>query len=506
VFLGALDQTVVATLLPAIVRELGIPFTRLDDAAWIVTGYLLGYTVALPVVGRLADLHDRVRVFLACMTVFVAGSMLCGMATGLEWLIAARALQAVGGGALLPIALALAGDLADEGRRNVALGVVAALAEAGGVLGPLYGALFVASADWRWVFYVNAPLGIGIAALLLAPGGVRSPRAVSRTGERFDWLGAALLAVGLGSLTLGLAREAAAWRPVLLASAVVVGIGFVLVERRAGTPLVELTLFRWAPFSASMATSLLVGAALIVALVDVPLWAATVLGRDATGGGLLLLRLTLPIPVGAVLGGLGTRWIGPRTVSLGGLAACAGGFLLMARWPAGVADATMTRDLALAGLGFGLLLAPLAAVAIEWAGPKSGGVAAALVVVTRMLGMTVGLSALTSYGLGRFEDLVRGLPLPLGRPGEAAAALAQRQAEYAEAVQAATVATFHDLFLAAAIVCALAAVPALWLRPSRRRDGGGPDVPEVRVESPAEGDGMTIDVRTGGARPASPPT
>jgi len=553
VFLGALDQTVVATLLPPIVQELQIPFTRLHDAAWIVTGYLLGYTVALPVVGRLADLRGRRRVFAACMVLFVLASVACGAAASLEWLIAARALQAAGGGALLPIALALAGDLPDDGRRNVALGLVAALAEAGGVLGPLYGALFVEWLDWRWVFYLNLPLGLAILALVLRftssdsspdagerttppspvftlrPTGDGIPGAVGSSGidavqkeyaggspsgddtrvketrppasgdahgveaqdpnndtlaeqndgrearVSFDLPGALLLAAGLAALTLALSREGAPDRPawltgaLLLAAAVLLAV-FVAVERRAMAPLIDLELFRPPPFAAAQATSLLVGAALIVAMVDLPLWSATVLGRSAAEGGLLLLRLTLPIPLGAVLGGLGTRWCGPRAVAVVGLLAVPASFALAAGWPADVPDGRMARDLALGGLGFGLLLAPLAATAIGWAGSARAGVAASLVVLTRMIGMMVGLSALTSYGLGRFNALVRELPLPLPRPAETAEALARRQADYAQAVQSATVTVFHELFLAAALVCLLALVPALLLRlPHARR-------------------------------------
>jgi hypothetical protein len=298
---------------------------------------------------------------------------------------------------------------------------------------------------------------------------------LSATPGRFDLPGALLLAAGLAALTLGLSRESAPDRPTwltaaLLLAAAVLLAAFVAAERRATVPLIDLALFRALPFAAAQATSLLVGAALIVAMVDLPLWSATVLGRSATDGGLLLLRLTLPIPLGAVLGGLGTRWRGPRAVALVGLLACAASFALVAGWPADVPDRRMTRDLALGGLGFGLLLAPLAAAAIGWAGPARGGVAASLVVLTRMIGMMVGLSALTSYGLGRFNALVRDLPLPLPRAGEAAEALARRQADYAQTVQSATVTVFHELFLAAALVCLLALLPALLLRlpPARR--------------------------------------
>ncbi|HZK49646.1 MAG TPA: MFS transporter, partial [Thermoleophilia bacterium] len=139
VFLAALDQTMVVTVLPAIMRTLHIPYTKLNDAAWIVTGYLLGYTVAMPLFGRLADVRGRRLMFMAALGVFALGSVLCVLAGELRWLVAARVIQAAGGGALVPVAMVVAVGLLPE-RRAFALGLVGASAEAGGVLGPLYGA------------------------------------------------------------------------------------------------------------------------------------------------------------------------------------------------------------------------------------------------------------------------------------------------------------------------------------------------------------------------------
>src|SRR5665648_238647 len=139
VFLAALDQTMVVTVLPAIMRALHIPYTKLDDAAWIVTGYLLGYTVAMPLFGRLADVRGRRMMFAAALGVFAVGSVLCAFAVDLRWLVAARVIQAAGGGALVPVAMVVAVGMLPT-RRALALGIVGAAAEAGGVLGPLYGA------------------------------------------------------------------------------------------------------------------------------------------------------------------------------------------------------------------------------------------------------------------------------------------------------------------------------------------------------------------------------
>ncbi|MBI3977879.1 MAG: MFS transporter [Chloroflexi bacterium] len=477
VFLGALDQTVVATLLPSMIVDLEIPFGRLGDAAWIVTGYLLGYTIAMPLIGQLADRRGRVRVYVACLMLFVVASVACGAARSLEWLIVARMVQAIGGGALLPVALAVSDDRAGPGRRSVALGMVGAVAEAGGVLGPLYGAAFLQWGSWRWVFYLNVPIGLAIAAFALWSDDEQPVRPAGA----LDVSGGVLLGAALGLVTFGLSQEQTAERSPLAAGALVLaGVGllaaFVAAERaaqsRGAAPLIDLGLFRRPPFAAANLVHVLVGMGLIVAMVDLPLWSATVLQRPPTEGGLLLLRLTMLIPVGAVVGGWGTRLLGARFVTVAGLLACAASFLLLSRWPATAHDGSMTWDLALGGLGFGLLLAPITTTAIAWAGPGRGAVAASLVTLMRMVGMTVGLSALTSYGLGRFNGLVRDLPLPLPLPGEAAEALALRQSEYTQEILGATVTVFHEIFLAAAVLSLAAIIPALLLRLPRQRSSG----------------------------------
>jgi MFS family permease len=420
----------------------------------------------MPLLGRVADVKGRVRVFVACMILFAAASVACGAAQSLEWLIAARMVQAVGGGAALPIALALAAE--GRGRVAIALGIVGAVAEAGSVLGPLYGAALVQWVSWRWVFYLNLPITIAIIVLVL-----RLQRDTPAAGGSVDLRGGILLGAALGALAVGFSTEGVFEAP--SAQAILLLLGglallalFIASQRQTRDPLIDLKLFRHSPFVAANATNFLVGAVLIVALVNLPLWSATVLQRTAAEGGLLLLRLTLFIPVGAVMGGVVTHFLGPRPASLLGLLACAGSFLLMAQWPATVSDERMALDLALGGLGFGLLLAPLTATAITWAGPARAGVSAALVTLMRMVGMMIGLSALTSYGLGRFDIMVRDLPLPLAMPGETAEALAQRQVEFSTRILEATVAVYHEVFTAAAFLCLLALVPAALLRSPRK--------------------------------------
>jgi EmrB/QacA subfamily drug resistance transporter len=471
VFLGALDQTVVVTALPSIILDLDVPFTRLNEAAWIVTAYLLGYTVAMPLVGRMSDLWGRGRVYAACLGLFAVTSIACGAARSLEVLILARGLQAVGGGALLPVTLAAAGDLFTERRRTLLLGVVGAAAEAGGVLGPLYGAAVMEVLDWRWIFYLNLPFSaaiLGATLLSFRPGAEAAPQ------SKVDYVGAALIGTSLGMLALGLSREvgqagtpAVHWE--LVAGSAGLLVAFVAWELRARPPLIDPRMFRAAPFAAGNLVSLLSGAALIVAMVDVPLWSATIQQRSASEGGLLLMRMTAAIPAGALLGGLLSRRLDYRSVTCLGLLACAGGLWLLGGWTADTAAWRMTRDLVLAGLGFGLLLAPLTAVVVAWAGSERAGVASALVTVMRMIGMMVGLSALTAWGLARFNVLVAKLPLPFPVEGEDPLEFGERLGAYQEGVLSASLTVFGEVFTAAAVLCLVALVPALFLR------GTGPD-------------------------------
>lgn len=483
VFLAALDQTMVVTVLPSILRDLRIPFTRLDQAAWIVTGYLLGYTVAMPLFGRIADVRGRRSTFLAGLAIFAAGSLLSVLAGNLELLVAARVIQAAGGGALVPIAMAAAGDLFPRERIAFALGVVGAAGEAGGVLGPLYGASLAQLFGWRSVFLVNLPLcgalgwmtwwalgrAYGSDVLVPPPG----DRAGPSSRGRIDYPGAVLLGAALATLTVGLSSNAEAGRsalklPWLLGSAVAFVV-FLLVERRRADPLVRLGLFRSRSFAAANLANLLVGGALIVGMVEIPLLAYSLLGRSSVGGGLLLMRLTIMIPVGAVLGGWLADRIGYRATGAAGFAAVAAGYVLIARWPLVPQEPGLTLALALAGLGFGLVVAPIGASVITAVGERWLATGSALVTVMRMVGMTVGLASLSTWGLRRFNALMAGTTLPLRLPGTSQAQYDALVARYDALLKAALHSVYREFFLIAAGIAVLAVVPALLFSARRGR-------------------------------------
>ena len=468
VFIAADDQTVVVTVLPEIMLDLKVQINELDRASWTITGYLLGYVAAMPIIGRLSDVWGRRRLFVASMLLFMAGSVLVALSPSLWLLVGARVFQAVGAGALLPVSIAIVGDLFPAERRGGPMGFLGGAAEAGGVVGPLWGGILIRYLDWPWVFWMNIPLGavVVVGVLVLLKDGPRRRAPV-------DYVGGGLIAASLATLTLGLARIGSpdlAMAAYLLASAASLAL-FVARQRNAPAPLLPLSMFRSWMFSAANATHLLVGGALIIAMVTVPLMTDTVLGQAPLEGGLRLLRLMAAIPFGAVAGGLACHRLDYRIPAVAGLVLAAVGFWFMGHWGLDVSDPWMTVHLATTGLGFGLLIAPIALAATNSVVVGDRGAAAATVTAMRLVGMTFGLSALTAWGVGRFQGAVGGMQLPLRAAGETVEQWERRVVEFESGLIDAGLGLFNDFFLVAMGVCLIAVLPAALMfsnRPVRR--------------------------------------
>jgi MFS family permease len=515
VFVAALDQTMVLTVMPSIMRSFYISVRDLNDAGWIITGYLLGYTVAMPLFGRLADVWGRRPMAIVALLLFLVGSVFCVVLTHLGFFIGARVVQAAGGGALVPIAMAAAADMFPPGRRALVLGIIGGAAEAGGVLGPIYGAGLTALWSWRLIFLVNVPLclvlmaatwyllrpGLGFAATSQAePAHVDAPPADATPGAeglarktrwwqrgRVDYLGALLMALALAGVTIGLgtgtqaidAASAQAATPVKwpwLLAAVVCFVVFVLYERHHEEPLVRLDFFKRPAFAAANIAHLLVGAALIIGMVEIPLYAYTLFGMTEVEGGLLLIRFTLMIPVGAVIGGWLADLLGYRVTAVLGFLIAAGGYLLVSRWPIDPGQLELTRDLMISGLGFGLVIGPIGATVTSSVGPRWMATGSALVTVSRMVGMVVGLSALSSWAVRRFNTLAADISTPIIRPPDLTDAQWQALKDAAStATKVAAHAVFGEFFLIAAIVIGVAAVPAMFFY--RRKARGTSHLP-----------------------------
>lgn len=451
VFSTALDQTVVVAALPSVMVDLEIPLTDLDKASWIVTAYLVSYTVAMPLAGRLSDVHGRVRMFQAALLLFAIGSALVAMAPNFPWVVTARVLQAAGGGATVPIGLAMAVGAVEPQRRGVALGLVAASAEAGSVLGPLYGGGIIEWLGWRWIFWLDIPQSFFLMALLVILPNRANPRA------KMDYLGALALGGALTVLSLALSQRSIfsgeSTVPYFMIAAGVLMVGLLLlVERRMAQPLFASFLYKSRAFLSSNATQFLVGVSLIISLVAVPLMAATVMEKPAWESALHLFRLTAAIPVGAILGGYILRRTGVRAVCITGLAFIGTGLLFMSGWETQVDQLRLTAPLLITGLGFGLVIPPITVSALSAAPGDYWGAAASLVTASRMVGMALGLAALSAWGIERFYSLTA--DVALGETFE------ETEAPLIEA----GVTVFQNLFMIAGFLALFSILPALLMR------------------------------------------
>ncbi len=450
VFFAADDQTSVVTILPPIISDLDLSVAHFERIAWIVNGYLLGYTVAMPLMGRVADVYGHARIFTLALVIFMVGSALVAVSPNLPWLVAARSFQAIGGGAVVPVAMAIVAGTLPPGRRAMGIGVMAAASEFGALIGPLWGSGVNELLGWRGLFWINLPMvaPVAVAVVYLA-------RDVRTERRRVDYAGGALLGLALTALTIALtnASDAAGDHSLALpfaVSALAFGVWFVRHERRAADPMIDLRLFRSAAFSGGNLTNLLVGGGLIVALVNVPLMTNVLFGDTPLEGGLNLTRFTVAVPIGAVAGGWLAGWLGFSRTTVVGLALAATGFFLMAAWGEAPAELLLSGSLIVAGLGFGLVIAPVGTAVINAAPDHQHALASSLVTVLRTIGMTVGLALLASQGLARFTERAAVIPLEAG-------------GDYTQRLDAVMSDTFAETFVVAGIAMVLAIIPALFL-------------------------------------------
>jgi EmrB/QacA subfamily drug resistance transporter len=450
VFFAADDQTSVVAILPAMIDGVGLSQDQFFRAAWIVNGYILGYVVAMPLMGRISDSFGHGRVFALSVALFCAGSAWVALAGDLTVLTIGRAVQAVGGGALVPVAMAIVTAYAPRERRAIGLGAMAAASEAGGLLGPLWGGGIAEAIGWRGVFWINLPMCLPIALAVWRLSRDSRPE----LPEKVDFLGAALLGGSLVCLTIALTNDPIVPRPLgvtlmLYGGAVLLFAAFILRQLGAVVPLVNPAMFRQLKIGAAFLANGLMGGTLIVAMVNVPLFSNVILDTSALEGGLNLMRLTVALPIGALLGGvLAQRWGLAGTAALG-LTLAGAGFVGMSRWSADPTFTAMTLPLLIGGFGFGLVIAPLGTAVLDTAPETERATAASLLTVVRLLGALVGVALLTTQGLSGFYAEAGLVPLDDPR--------------FAEILRGLELDSFHDTFLVAAVVSFVSVLPALLL-------------------------------------------
>ncbi|HET8663393.1 MAG TPA: MDR family MFS transporter [Nocardioides sp.] len=388
--LVAIDSTILATAVPSVVADLG-GFTSFP---WLFSIYLLAQAVSVPVYGKLADLYGRKPMMLVGVGLFVVGSLLCGIAWGMTSLIVFRLVQGLGAGAIGPIGMTIIGDIYTLQERATVQGYMASVWATAALVGPTLGGVFSDTIGWRWIFFVNLPLGAAAAWVLWR----RFDENVARKRHRIDYLGSSLLAVGGTLLLLALLEGGVEWAwdsalsILLFAGAAVVLVGFVTVERVAAEPVLPLWIFRMRVLNVTNAGSLVVGILLMGLSSYVPLYAQRVLGTGALVAGLALAAMTIGWPVAAATAGRLYLTIGFRaTLSIGAFFSVVGALILLS-----VDASSSVWYLAFAcfvlGLGFGYVASPgvvAAQTAVSW---SSRGVATSANMFSRSVGSAVGVA------------------------------------------------------------------------------------------------------------------
>jgi EmrB/QacA subfamily drug resistance transporter len=467
--LASLDQTIVSTALPTIVSDLG----GLNQLSWVVTAYLLAATVSMPVWGRVSDLYGRKALFQATIVVFLIGSALSGAAQSLGELIAFRAFQGLGAGGLMTLAMAIVADLVSPRERGRYQGYIQMVFVLASVAGPLLGGLFTDHLSWRWVFYVNLP--IGAVALAVISFGLHLP--VQRGRPRIDYLGAALLAGALTAILLVTTwgGQQYAWTSTeiigLGAAAVALLSAFVAQERRAAEPIVPLRLFGDRVFVVVAVVLLLTTCALFAAIVFMPLFFQVVTGASATGSGLLILPMLLAATTStAVIGRIVSRTGRYKVFPAIGLVLMATGLFLLSRMNAGTSRATASLLTAVFGLGFGMV-SQILMIAIQNAAPRRDiGIATASANLFRSLGGSVGVALFGAIFASRLDVwLPREVSaaaghIDAGRLQASPQTLASMPATVQHGVAEAVAHSLTTVFLVAAPIAALGFLVVLFLK------------------------------------------
>jgi MFS family permease len=492
VLLGALDTYVVVTIMTDIMKDVGIGINQIQRVTPIVTWYLLGYIAAMPLLGRASDRFGRKMVLQVSLATFAVGSVVTALSSDLIQLIIGRAIQGTASGALLPVTLALAADLWAARNRAAVLGGIGAAQELGSVLGPLYGIAVVWLLNtWRDVFWINVPLTA--VAMVMIHFSLPS-KLKTENPEKVDVVGGVLLAITLGLATWGLYNPAPDGKQVLpsyglplLIGAAVAAVAFFVWEKMARTRLIEPAGVHFRPFLAALGASLMAGAALMVTLVNVELFGQGVLGKGQNEAAALLLRFLIALPIGALIGGWIATKIGDRIVAFSGLVLAAGGYWLISKWQVDVLTAhhdlgfvslpVLDTDLAIAGLGLGLVIGPLTSATLRVVPAAQHGIASAAVVVARMIGMLIGIAALSAWGLYRFNQHLASLPPGTGNN------LVERLAAQAARVRTAYVMQYGEIFGITALVCVIGALLGLLIA-GRREHADEPESAVAADEAP----------------------
>lgn len=408
--LAALDQTIVSTALPQIVGDLN----GLEHIAWVTTAYLLASTVTTPIWGKLGDLFGRKYLFQAAIVIFLIGSALSGTAQSMFGLIAFRFVQGLGAGGLMVLAQASIADIVSPRERGKYQGLFGAVFGAASVIGPLLGGFFTDQLSWRWIFYINVP--VGLAALAVTT--VVLPNTIARARPKLDYAGFAILGAAISCLVLFTTFGGAqyAWGSplvvALIVATVVLTVLFVAVERRAQEPVIPMALFANRTFDVSSGVSFIIGLGMFGSIIYLPLFLQLVSGASATNSGLLMLPLMGGLLSASIVSGqLISRTGRYKAFPVVGTAIAAVGMLLLSTMDAGTPEHTVSLYMVVLGVGLGLVMQVMVLATQNSVDRADLGVATATVSFFRSVGGSVGVAVFGAiFTSGLATNLAGALP------------------------------------------------------------------------------------------------
>jgi EmrB/QacA subfamily drug resistance transporter len=446
--LGAMEATVVGTAMPTVIATLG----GLAHYSWVFSAYLLTSTASVPIWGRLSDLYGRRRTYVIGIVIFLVGSMVSGAATSMAMLIAARAVQGLGTGAVIPLSMTIVGELYSLEERARAQALFSGVWGVASVAGPLIGGYITDSLSWRWVFYLNLPFGLTcMAVILLAYPPFRRPGVV-----RVDWLGAGLLFAGISALLMALGADigASAWW--FAAAAAGLLAGFVVAERRASDPILPIDLVRNPLIARTTLVVFLVGMALFGAIAFIPLFVQGVMGATATQAGQVLTPLFLGWVVMSIGAARLTVKIGYRKLAIAGSLLMTAGFVGLSAVDADSSRAAVLAAGLFIGSGMGLSMLSLLLAVQHGVARSHLGLATSLNQFSRSVGAAVGIAAMGAL----MTRQLAGASIPGG-----VEALAATGAMLTGAARLQFAAALHQVFIAGTVLAGSSLLATLFLPP-----------------------------------------
>jgi EmrB/QacA subfamily drug resistance transporter len=410
--LAALDQTVVGTAMPRIVTALGG-----TNITWVVTSYLLASTVSIPIIGKLSDIYGRRIFFLGGMVTFLLGSALAGTSQNMGQLVLYRGIQGLGAGALMPIALAVIGDIFEPAQRAKWQGLFVAVFGLSAIVGPLIGGAITDNWGWRWVFYVNMP--VGLVGLIAA--GLFLPAAIKRIKHKIDYLGTGLLVIWATSLLLAFSLGGTnlawnSWQIILLFTTAAVGLAvFIFVEFHQPEPIINPKLFETDIFSISTLSMFILGAGMFGAISYLTYFAQIGLGETATNTGVILTPMMLGFIVSSIVGGqLLARTGRYKIIVLVGFAVAAFGMFLLSRMTTSTTNGELVRNMIVTGLGIGVLMSLFTVIVQNAFSQEMLGQVTSGITFFRTLGASIGVAVLGAIVTNVYTSkLAASIPAPL---------------------------------------------------------------------------------------------